>query len=160
MKTINYNRAVNLKHMTLDDLYNNFSSIEANLSANIKNVIETEAPVTLNTLKARMRECFDVAKISGKALEYIMDEIAKAHYVLKDEIYDTVIWPSGGVFKVDYLRINSDRLIYDIPPAELKNLVNELNLSGEELYRAILKYFGLEVLTKKAREYLEYVEKY
>jgi hypothetical protein len=160
MKTINYNQAVNLKHLTLDDLYNNFSSIEGYLSENIKNVIETEAPVTLNTLKARMREVFDVAKISGKALEFIMNEIAKSGYVLKDEIYDTVIWPSSGVFKVDYLRINSNRLIYDIPPVELKNLVNELNLSGEELYRAILKYFGLEVLTKKAREYLEYVEKY
>lgn len=160
MKTINYNQAVNLKHLTLDDLYNNFSSIEGYLSENIKNVIETEAPVTLNTLKARMREAFDVAKISGKALEFIMNEIAKSGYVLKDEIYDTVIWPSSGVFKVDYLRINSNRLIYDIPPVELKNLVNELNLSGEELYRAILKYFGLEVLTKKAREYLEYVEKY
>lgn len=160
MKTINYNQAVNLKHLTLDDLYNNFSSIEGYLSENIKNVIETEAPVTLNTLKARMREVFDVAKISGKALEFIMNEIKKSGYVLKDEIYDTVIWPSSGVFKVDYLRINSNRLIYDIPPVELKNLVNELNLSGEELYRAILKYFGLEVLTKKAREYLEYVEKY
>jgi len=160
MKKINYNQAVNLKHLTLDDLYNNFSSIEGYLSENIKNVIETEAPVTLNTLKARMREVFDVAKISGKALEFIMNEIRKSGYVLKDEIYDTVIWPSSGVFKVDYLRINSNRLIYDIPPVELKNLVNELNLSGEELYRAILKYFGLEVLTKKAREYLEYVEKY
>ena len=160
MKTINYNQAVNLKHLTLDDLYNNFSSIEGYLSENIKNVIETEAPVTLNTLKARMREVFDVAKISGKALEFIMNEIEKSGYVLKNEIYDTVIWPSSGVFKVDYLRINSNRLIYDIPPVELKNLVNELNLSGEELYRAILKYFGLEVLTKKAREYLEYVEKY
>ena len=91
---------------------------------------------------------------------YYLPYYEKSGYVLKNEIYDTVIWPSSGVFKVDYLRINSNRLIYDIPPVELKNLVNELNLSGEELYRAILKYFGLEVLTKKAREYLEYVEKY
>ena len=159
MKTVNYNRAVNLKHMTLDDLYNNFPAVEASLASNIKNVVETEAPVTLNTLKARMRECFDVAKISGKALDYIMEEIVKASYVLKDEIYDTVIWPKSGVFKVDYLRINSNRLIYDIPPQEMKNLVYELNLEGEELYRAILKYFNLEVLTQKARDYLEYVEK-
>ena len=47
----------------------------------------------------------------------------------------------------DYLRINSDRLIYDIPSAEFKNLVKEYDLEGEELYRAILKYFNLEVLT-------------
>ena len=159
MKTINYERAVNLNHITLDDLYNNFEAISDKLSENIKNVILTEAPVTLNTLKARMREAFDVAKISGKALEFIMDEIYKGGYVLKQELYDTVIWPASGVFLVDYLRINSNRLIYDIPSAELTNLAKDLNLHGEELYRAILKYFNLEVLTQKARDYLEYIEK-
>lgn len=159
MKTINYERAVNLKHITLDDLYNNFSAISSILSNNIKIIIEKEAPLTLNTLKARMREIFDVAKISGKALEFILDELHNGKYVMEDEIYDTVIWPSTGEFKVDYLRINFDRLIYDIPSAEFINLVKEYDLEGEELYRAILKYFNLEVLTQKARDYLTYIEK-
>ena len=66
MKTINYERAVNLNHITLDDLYNNFSAISNALSNDIKVIIETEAPLTLNTLKARMREVFDVAKLVVK----------------------------------------------------------------------------------------------
>lgn len=159
MKTVNYEKAVSLKHITLDDLYNNYSSISLALENNIKNIIDTEAPLTLNTLKARMREVFDVAKISGKALEYILDVLNDKKYVMEDEIYDTIIWPTSGKFNVDYLRINSNRLIYDIPSAEFKNLVAEYDLEGEELYRAILSYFNLEVLTKKARDYLEYIEK-
>ena len=33
-------------------------------------------------------------------------------------------------------------------------------MDTKELYREILKYFNLEVLTEKARNYLEFVEKY
>ena len=160
MKTINYVKADKLIHITLDNLYNNPGAVMGALDKDISYVIDTEAPVTLNTLKARMREVFDVAKISGKALDIIMDRINKLGYKYKEELYDIVLWPKTGEFKVDYLRIGSDRLIYDIPPVEMKNLANDLGLKGEELYRAILKYFGLEVLTKKANDYLAYVEKY
>jgi hypothetical protein len=34
-----------------------------------------------------------------------------------------------------------------------------LDTCGEELYRRILTFFGYEVLTEKARVYLEYIEK-
>ena len=118
-----------------------------------------EAPVTLNTLKARMRESFDVAKISGNALEIILDRINKMGYYTEDECFDMVIWPKSGKFKIDYLRINSDRLIYDIPKDELINLVQSYNLDGEELYRKVLEYFGLIRLTEKAIIYLNYVSK-
>lgn len=158
MKTINYKRFNSLKHISLDSLYEgNMNSFNL-LKENIKNVIEFEAPLTLNTLKARMREAFDVAKISGKALDIIMGIINES-YVVTEELYDLVIWPKSGVFRIDYLRINSDRLIYDIPKDEFVNLVYEINKKGEELYRAILKYFGLEVLTRKAFDYLSYIEK-
>ncbi len=39
------------------------------------------------------------------------------------------------------------------------NLVNTLNFRGEELYRKILEYFGGQVLTHKASEYLQFIEK-
>lgn len=159
MKTKEYNQFLGLKHLTLNDLYESNTSTLAALKSNIINVIESEAPLTLNTLKARMRECFDVAKISQKALDIILDIMRDYGAYTEYEIYDMVIWPKSGKFNVDYLRINSNRLIYDIPSAEFKNLVYELNLKGEELYRAILKYFGLEVLTKKANDYLAYIEK-
>ena len=76
-----------------------------------------------------------------------------------DNLYDVVYWPKTGAFDVKELRINSNRQIYDVPHQEMKLLVTELNCSGEELYRKILAYFGYEVLTEKARVYLEYIEK-
>ncbi len=159
MKTINYERCENLIHITLDNMYANDIHTIAILDKNLANIIETEAPLTLNTLKSRLREAFDVKKISGKALDIIMDRVNKLGFQYYEDIFDIVIWPRTGEFDIDYLRINSDRLIYDIPYQELVNLARSYDLSGEELYRAILKYFNLEVLTAKALEYLSYIEK-
>ena len=158
MKEIEYKRFKSLKHLTLDDIYNNLSSVVNILDFNIANVIECEAPVTLNTLKARMREVFDVAKISQNALDIIMDRINKLGYYYEEECFDIVLWPKSGKFKVNYLRINSDRLIYDIPKDELKNLILSYDLDGEELQRKVLSYFGLIRLTEKAIEYINYVK--
>ena len=156
MVTKDYKKATNLIKMTLEDLYNNPLSYSI-VDKNLINIVNTEAPLTLNTLKARFREIFNVAKISGKALDIIMERVAKLGIIYNEELYDFVIWPSSGEFSVNYLRVNSDRLIYDIPPVELKNLFKEYNLSGEELYRKVLEYFNLEVLTEKARAYLDFV---
>ena len=158
MKEKEYVRAKNLIHITLDNLYNNFSSVKDVLDKNLINIVNTEAPLTLNTLKARFREIFDVAKISGKALDIISEEINSLGFCVTEELYDLVIWPKGGKFQIDYLRINSDRLIYDIPYDEFKNLANNFDLKGEELYRKILAYFNLEVLTQKAHDYLAFIE--
>ena len=160
MITKEYKKASNLIHITLDQIYNELGSVTPLIDKNLINIVGTEAPLTLNTLKARFREIFDVAKISGKALDIIMDRVSALGIIYEEELYDFVIWPSSGKFNVNYLRINSDRLIYDIPPVELKNLCNSINLEGEALYREMLKYFNLEVLTEKAKNYLEYVEKY
>lgn len=158
MKTINYERCNNLIHITLDNMYSGDPLTMSSLDKNLVNIINTEAPITLNTLKARLREAFDVKKISGKALDIIMDRVNKLGFNYYEDIFDIVIWPKSGEFKVDYLRINSDRLIYDIPYQEFVNLAREYNVCGEELYREILKYFNLEVLTQKARDYLSYIE--
>ena len=158
MKTVNYIRCNELTHITLDNMYSGDPNTMKILDKNITNIINTEAPLTLNTLKARMRESFDVKKISGKALDIIMDRVNKLGFKYEEDLYDIVIWPTSGEFRIDYLRINSDRLIYDIPYQELVNLAREFHLNGEELYRAILGYFNLEVLTAKALEYLKYIE--
>lgn len=160
MITKDYAKAKNLIHITLDQVYNDLPSVTKIIDQNLLNIINTEAPLTLNTLKARFREIFDVAKISGKALDIIMDRVNALGIIYEEELYDFVIWPQSGKFSVNYLRINSDRLIYDIPPVELKNLQLSINKTGEELYREMLKYFNLEVLTEKARNYLAYVEEY
>jgi len=158
MKTIDYKRCNDLIHITLDNMYEGSKLTIDSLDKNLINIINTEAPITLNTLKARLREAFDVKKISGKALDIIMERVNKLGFYYYEDLYDIVLWPKTGEFRVDYLRINSDRLIYDIPYQEFVNLARCYKSSGEELYREILKYFNLEVLTEKARNYLEFIE--
>ena len=159
LKTTDYVKVNKYLPISLDGIYKGSIEVLNNLEINIKNIIETEAPITLNTLKARLREAFKVKKISQKALDIIFPIINKLEIVTTDNLYDIVYWPKSGEFEVEELRVNFNRQIYDVPHQEMKLLVNDLNLSGEELYRAILNYFGYEVLTEKARTYLEYIEK-
>ena len=159
MITKDYIKATNLIHITLDQIYNDLGSVITSIDKNLINIVNTEAPLTLNTLKARFRTIFDVAKISGKALDIIMERVNALGIIYEEELYDFVIWPSSGKFNVNYLRINSDRLIYDIPKDEFKNLVLSFDSEGEELKREVLGYFGLIRLTEKANEYIDYVKK-
>ncbi len=158
MKQARYNRFNNLIPLSLDSLYEGNQKTYNDLKQNIKNVIEVEAPLTLNTLKARLREAFNVAKISQKALDIINEILENLGVIKTDNLFDVVLWPQTGIFDLDAFRVNSDRLIYDIPYQEMIILFNEYNLKGEELYRAILAYFDLQVLTKKAENYLSFVE--
>ncbi len=144
--------------MTLDDLYQGNSNTLEALKENIYNIVDMEAPLTLNTLKARLREAFGVAKISQKALDIIMEDIKELGLKTTENLYDIVLWPKSGIFDINELR-EGDRLIYDIPYQEMVILAASLNLRGEELYRAILAHFGLQVLTKKAEDYLKFIEK-
>lgn len=153
-----YKRFNNLIKMTLDDLYQGNSCTLEALKENIYNIVDVEAPLTLNTLKARLREAFGVAKISQKALDIIMEDIKELGLKTTDNLYDIVLWPKTGIFDINELR-EGDRLIYDIPYQEMVILASSLNLRGEELYRAILAHFGLQVLTKKAEDYLKFIEK-
>lgn len=158
MNTVRYNKA-KLYNMNLDSLYEGSDYAYELLDKNLISIVNAEAPVTMNTLKARLREAFNIGKISGKALDIIEARINALGFNKTDNFYDTVLWPSGGVFDVDYLREGVAREIYDIPYQEMFNLVKEINFYGEELYREILKYFGLQVLTHKAEEYLKFIEK-
>lgn len=158
MNVINYKKAQLFK-MDLNSLYEGSDYAYELLDKNLVSIVNTEAPVTLNTLKARLREAFNIGKISQKALDIIEARIKALGFNKTDNFYDIVLWPSNGVFEVDYLREGVYREIYDIPYQEMYNLVSTLNYFGEELYREILKYFGLQVLTHKAEEYLKFIEK-
>ena len=101
MITKDYIKASNLIHITLDQIYNDLPSVTNLIDKNLINIVNTEAPLTLNTLKARFREIFDVAKISGKALDIIMDRVNALGIIYEEELYDFVIWPATGKFNVD-----------------------------------------------------------
>ncbi len=161
IKTRDYLVCTDLKNSTLDALYSGSNEAIEILDYNLMSIVNTEAPITLNTLKHRIRETFGVAKISQKALDIINERMDKLCFVKTNNLFDDVIWTDEGVFDVTHLRINYSRQIYDIPYQELNILAKYLidnGLSGEALYREILKYFGYEVLTKKAFEYLSFVE--
>ena len=157
MNVVKYNKA-KLYYMDLNALYEGNEKAFELLDKNLINIVTTEAPVTMNTLKARLREAFNIGKISGKALEIIESRITALGFNKTDNFYDTVLWPSGGVFDVTYLREGITREIYDIPYQEMFNLVKEIDSYGEELYRKILEHFGGQVLTHKALEYLKFIE--
>ncbi|MCR5461549.1 MAG: hypothetical protein K6E87_00620 [bacterium] len=158
MNNVKYNKA-KLYYMDLNSLYEGNEEAFSLLDKNLLNIVNTEAPITMNIVKARLREAFNIGKISGKALEIIDSRINALGFNKTDNFYDTVLWPSGGIFDVTYLREGAHREIYDIPYQEMYNLVCEINLYGEELYRKILEYFGGQVLTHKAEEYLKFIEK-
>ncbi len=158
MNTKKYEFAKLIK-MDLNSMYDgNINTLKA-LDDNLLSIINTEAPITMNLVKARLREAFQIGKISQKALDIINEHILKLGFKETDNFYDKVLWPSSGVFEINYLRDGYERQIYDVCYQEMKNLCDTLNLRGEELYREILKYFGFEVLTKKALDYLTFIEK-
>ena len=145
--------------MDLNSMYDGNQATMQALDNNLLSIVNTEAPITMNLVKARLREAFGIGKISQKALDVIEEHIKKLGFKQTDNFYDKVLWPKEGVFEIDYLRSGYERQIYDVPYQEMNNLVKELNLSGEDLYRKILAHFGFEVLTKKAEDYLKFIEK-
>ena len=158
MNTKKYSFAKLIK-MDLNSMYDGNVKTLNNLDENLINIVNTEAPITMNLVKARLREAFNIGKISQKALDIIEEHIKKLGFKKTDNFYDEVLWPASGIFNIDYLREGYERQIYDVPYQEMKNLADNLNLKGEELYREILKHFGFEVLTKKASDYLKFIEK-
>ena len=161
MKKVEYVRCNDLKFINLNGLYNEDYTSLKNLDYTILKVIEVEAPISMSMLKARLREAMEIKKISQKALDIINERLD--YYCIKrtSNLYEEILWPKNGEFKIDYLRVNGDRQIYDIAYQELVNLSKDFinyGLRSEELYRAILAFFNLEVLTEKARVYLEFIE--
>lgn len=162
MKQVEYVKCENFNFLTLNGLYNGDYDSLKNLDLNILRIIEMESPISLNMLKARLREAMDIKKISQKALDIINDRLDYYGIIRTNNLYEEILWPKEGVFEVDYLRVGGDVQIYDIAYQELTNLTKELiskGLSGEELYREVLSFFKLEVLTEKAFNYLKFIEK-
>lgn len=161
MKKINYVKCTDLKYINLNGLYNQDYDSLKNLDYTILKVIEVESPISLNILKARLREAMNIKKISQKALDIINERLDYYGIIRTNNLYEEILWPSSGVFNVDYIRINSDLQIYDIAYQELKNLTKELMNNGlvkEKLYREVLAFYNYEVLTEKALNYLQFIE--
>jgi hypothetical protein len=161
MKQVEYVKCENFNFLTLNGLYNGDYDSLKNLDLNILRIIEMESPISLNMLKARLREAMEIKKISQKALDIINERLDYYGIVRTNNYYEEILWPKTGEFKIDYVRKNSELQIYDVAYQEMVNLAKDLNkngLSGEELYRAILAFYNYEVLTEKALNFLKFIE--
>ncbi len=126
----------------------------------LKQIVLTESPLTYNTLKERLREIFEVGKISSKALEIILEHLNKYNFKETYNLYDNVLWKDDNL-DIAYLRVSYQRQIYDIPKEEMALIFNEFKNEKniDELYHKVLNYLGYSVLTKKAKDYLDFVYK-
>lgn len=160
MQISNYLKCLELKEISLENLYSFNKDAISDLDYNLEALITTEAPITLNTIKERFREdVFHIKKISQKALDIILSRIDLLKFYRTDNLFDMTYFPSYEDSFVKFFRINSKRQIYDIPHEELNLLIADLISKGFEsdaLFREILRILGFEVLTQKAREYLEF----
>ena len=64
MKISNYNKFNNYRPISLNGLYECNKDVLNNLEYNIKNIIDIEAPITLNILKQRLRGALNVKKFT------------------------------------------------------------------------------------------------
>ncbi len=151
----------NLRKISLEDLYNSSEIALSDLAYDIKTIVETEAPITFNILKERLRQCLNIGKISQKALDVIMPIFNQFNFVLTDNLLDKTIWPSSGVFDIEYVRMGYTRQIYDVPLEEIRNVVSyysKMSENDNDLYHSVLTFFGYQVLTQKASNYLNFVK--
>ena len=160
-KEIKYIKCEDCINLNLDMMYAGDSNTLNNLDYDLESIINTEAPITYNILKERLRECFNIKKISGKALDVILEHLKKFGYAETDNLFDKTIW-ADGIKDINFIRVGYQRQIYDIPREEISNVMLKYideGYIGDDLYHMILKYFSYEVLTEKAREYLNFVFK-
>ncbi len=160
--TKEYIKFTNYKKLNLDLMYEANSETIKALDYDLEQIVLTESPLTYNTLKERLREIFEVGKISSKALEIILEHLNKFNFYETKNFYDNVLWKDSN-YSISYLRIGYERQIYDIPKEEMGLIFNEFkneNLDTIELYHKVLNYLGYSVLTKKAKDYLDFVYEY
>lgn len=160
METIPYLVCNEMIPMSLDLLYANDLKTINDLKYTLSAIINTEAPITLNLIKKRLRDAFGVKKISDKALAIVLKCLNE--FPSTYNLYDSVYWPEDGKFMPKFIRVGYEREIYDVAYQEMAILVSKLmndGLSGDDLYRNVLSFFGFSVLTKKAKDYLEFVVK-
>ena len=135
------------------------------IRAQILDVIRTEGPIYESLLKKRVTKAWGFARAGGN-IAAVLRECLPAEVATTCRADEPVYWPDG-VAPADYLdyRVGTDkeskRAIDEIPPEELANAMCEVlfdfaSCEKDVLFRETIRLFGLNTLTAKARQYLEY----
>ena len=131
----------------------------------IEEVIRTEGPVYESLLKKRIVKAWGFTRAGGN-IAAVLQECLPRDLTTTANADEPVCWPkdvSPADFR-DY-RVGTDRgsrrAIDEIPPEELANAMYEIlvdfaSCERDVLFRETIRLFGLNTLTAKARQYLEY----
>ena len=131
----------------------------------IEEIIRTEGPIYESLLKKRITKAWGFARAGGN-IAAVLRECLPDNMVTTANADEPVYWPRG-IDPADYhdYRVGTDRdsrrAIDEIPPEELANamyevLVDFASCEHDVLFRETIRLFGLNTLTAKARQYLEY----
>ena len=141
------------------------SSSRRQISQMLQEVISAEGPICEMVLRKRVSKAWGLSRMT-ETVHRIFDMCMPAECVVTEHETGRVYW-SKGVDPSDYreYRVPSSdpsarRTLEEIPPEELRNAMGEIlaDLGGcpqEELYKEVLKLFGLSTLTAKARKLLD-----
>ncbi|MBP5586839.1 MAG: DUF3320 domain-containing protein [Lentisphaeria bacterium] len=131
----------------------------------IREIIQTEGPIYGSLLKKRITKAWGFARAGGN-IAAVLRDCMPDKLTTTSNADEPVYWP-GNVSPADYrdYRIGTDRdakrAIDEIPPEELANAMHEIlvdfaSCEQDVLFRETIRLFGLNTLTAKARQYLEY----
>jgi len=131
----------------------------------IAEIIQSEGPVYESLLKKRITKAWGFARAGGN-IAAVLRDCLPYDLTTTANADEPVFWP-GNVSPDEYhdYRVGTDRdskrAIDEIPPEELANamvevLVDFASCEHDVLFRETIRLFGLNTLTAKARQYLEY----
>ena len=131
----------------------------------IEEIIHAEGPIYESLLKKRITKAWGFARAGGN-IAAVLRECLPDDLTTTANADEPVYWPHE-IPPADYrdYRIGTDRdskrAIDEIPPEELANamfevLVDFASCEHDVLFRETIRLFGLNTLTAKARQYLEY----
>lgn len=156
--TLKYNKFKYNSQIT----YDNEDGYSYHIKKFLESLINTESPISFETIKTRVREYSNIQSMSSKAKMKLEAELRAFGNVTKDQT-QLVYW-ADNKREVSHFRPNTDRDLYDIPKEEIVCVMKQilkvqLEMSEEDLFRCTLETleYGQAVLNKKNLDRLTYV---
>ncbi|WP_341254568.1 DUF4011 domain-containing protein [uncultured Dietzia sp.] len=158
VRQVGFNRVADEQLGTKDDLLAPVSpEVRERINTRLREVVDTEAPMTPDELARRVGTCFDVRRVSSKIREVLFADLPPQwlHTTHGEEF----VWPNGvQPENLDTFRLDTERALTDLPLEEIVNVMIDSNLarfdSDEERFRHVLDRFGMKRLTAGVQDRL------
>lgn len=143
--------------------YENDHGFDDKIKIILKEIIETESPVSFETIKTRVRTFSNIQSMSSKARSCLMYELNPYRVNTTYDQGEYFYWKDSNRI-ITQFRTNSERDISDIAKEEIVCAMKQVlevqgDINKEDLFRCTLNAFeyGQSVLNKKNIERLDYV---